>query len=176
MLEGRTYKHSLDEFKGKFWTVYKVGSFCSMYINYCHWPSLTNWLVCGCVVTVWWMCGHCVIPLWSLCDPLVVTVWSPCSHCVVPMWSPCGYRVVMWSPCDPHVVNVVTVVTCSQADWMVWPAAQYLNFYLLPPHLRVVYVAAVTGCWDGYLSYVKHKVPTLLANPLLNWCYVIKII
>ena len=105
-----------------------------------------------------------MVPLWSLCGHHVVTVWSPCDHRLVTVWT----LIPMWSPCDPHVVTVVTVVTCSQADWMVWPAAQYLNFYLLPPHLRVVYVAAVTGCWDGYLSYVKHKVPTLLANPLLN--------
>ena len=45
-------------------------------------------------------------------------------------------------------------------DWKVWPAAQVLNFYYVPPQLRVTYVASVTFLWTVYLSYMKHKVST----------------
>ncbi|XP_011405251.1 PREDICTED: mpv17-like protein 2 [Amphimedon queenslandica] len=44
-----------------------------------------------------------------------------------------------------------------KVDWQVWPAAQILNFYLIPPHFRVAYVASITFLWTVYLSYMKHK-------------------
>ena len=46
----------------------------------------------------------------------------------------------------------------TQADWALWPAAQALNFSVIPAQFRVLYVCGVTLCWNTFLSYYKHKV------------------
>lgn len=47
-------------------------------------------------------------------------------------------------------------VTIYMADLCVWPAAQFVNFYYLPPRFRVLYVSSLSLFWSIFLSCVKH--------------------
>lgn len=42
------------------------------------------------------------------------------------------------------------------AEWIVWPPAQFINFYLLPPRYRVLYDSIISLGYDIYTSYVNH--------------------
>ncbi|XP_012937993.1 mpv17-like protein 2 [Aplysia californica] len=44
-----------------------------------------------------------------------------------------------------------------KVDWMFWPAAQFVNFYLIPHRFRVFYVNFATLLWNTFLTYIKHK-------------------
>jgi protein Mpv17 len=45
------------------------------------------------------------------------------------------------------------------AEWVVWPPAQVINFYLLPTRFRVLYDNTVSLGYDIYTSYVAHEIP-----------------
>lgn len=46
------------------------------------------------------------------------------------------------------------------AEWIIWPPAQFINFYFLPTKFRVLYDNIISLGYDVYTSYVKHdKVP-----------------
>lgn len=42
-------------------------------------------------------------------------------------------------------------------DLCVWPAAQAVNFYVVPGQYRVAYVSFVALLWNIFLSYISHK-------------------
>lgn len=43
------------------------------------------------------------------------------------------------------------------AEWMVWPAAQFINFFWLPTRYRVFYDNCISLGYDVYTSQVKHS-------------------
>lgn len=43
-------------------------------------------------------------------------------------------------------------------DLAIFPAAQVLNFYYVPPALRLMYLNGVYLVWSVILSYLKHNV------------------
>ncbi|XP_047993264.1 mpv17-like protein 2 [Leguminivora glycinivorella] len=47
-------------------------------------------------------------------------------------------------------------VTLYQAEWVVWPPAQIINFYFLPTRYRVLYDNTISLGYDIYTSQVKH--------------------
>lgn len=42
------------------------------------------------------------------------------------------------------------------AEWVVWPPAQFINFYFLPTKFRVLYDNTISFGYDIYTSYVTH--------------------
>ena len=48
-------------------------------------------------------------------------------------------------------------VTLLLADWVIWPPAQMLNFFVIPPRFRVLYDNTVSLAFDWYYSYVKYR-------------------
>ena len=44
------------------------------------------------------------------------------------------------------------------AEWIIWPPAQFINFYYLPTRYRVLYDNLVSLVYDTYTSNVKHTV------------------
>ncbi|XP_070195464.1 mpv17-like protein 2 [Littorina saxatilis] len=47
--------------------------------------------------------------------------------------------------------------TIYMADCCLWPPAQFINFYFLPPRFRLIYISALSLVWNTYLSYIKHE-------------------
>lgn len=43
------------------------------------------------------------------------------------------------------------------ADWVVWPATKFINFYYLPPNYSAISVNFVTMMYNAYLSHVIHE-------------------
>ncbi|XP_075971147.1 mpv17-like protein 2 [Anticarsia gemmatalis] len=41
-------------------------------------------------------------------------------------------------------------------DCIYWPPIQFINFYYLPTHYRVVYINVATMIFNVFLSYMKH--------------------
>ncbi|XP_063363654.1 mpv17-like protein 2 isoform X1 [Cydia amplana] len=48
-------------------------------------------------------------------------------------------------------------VTLYQAEWVIWPPAQIINFYFLPTRYRVLYDNTISLGYDIYTSQVKHS-------------------
>lgn len=44
-----------------------------------------------------------------------------------------------------------------RAEWLVWPPAQFINFYFLPTRFRVLYDNTISLGYDVYTSQVKYN-------------------
>ncbi|XP_060519299.1 mpv17-like protein 2 [Cylas formicarius] len=44
------------------------------------------------------------------------------------------------------------------AEWMIWPPAQFLNFYVLSTKYRVLFDNLISLGYDVYTSHVKHTI------------------
>lgn len=44
-----------------------------------------------------------------------------------------------------------------KVNWLVWPAFQAVNFYLVPVHLRLLSVNVISIVWNCYMSLVLNK-------------------
>ncbi|KAN0031700.1 hypothetical protein ACTFIV_005565 [Dictyostelium citrinum] len=40
-------------------------------------------------------------------------------------------------------------------NWLIWPAAQIINFSLVPPNLRVLYSSIISIFWGMFLSHIS---------------------
>lgn len=52
-----------------------------------------------------------------------------------------------------------TLWPSMKANWTLWPAAQMINFTLVPKPFQMVYVNCVGIVWNSILSYIAHAQP-----------------
>ncbi|XP_064480285.1 protein Mpv17-like [Ornithodoros turicata] len=50
--------------------------------------------------------------------------------------------------------------TILKTAYMIWPAAQLVNFYIIPLHLRLLYSNSVAVIWNTYLSWKANRLET----------------
>ena len=43
------------------------------------------------------------------------------------------------------------------AEWVIWPPAQFINFYFLPTRYRVLYDNTISLLYDTYTSHVQNE-------------------
>lgn len=48
-------------------------------------------------------------------------------------------------------------VTLYIAEWVVWPPAQFINFYLIPSRFRILYDNIISFGYDIYYSSIKYR-------------------
>ena len=49
------------------------------------------------------------------------------------------------------------IVPALKANYMLWPAAQLVNFTFVPQRLAVLYVSGVSVVWNTYLCWMNAK-------------------
>jgi protein Mpv17 len=58
---------------------------------------------------------------------------------------------------DQKQFDPMKLVDINLNGLLVWPAANILNFYLVPPAYRIAYINSIGIFWNTYLSYVSNK-------------------
>ncbi|XP_064478818.1 protein Mpv17-like [Ornithodoros turicata] len=67
-----------------------------------------------------------------------------------------------WSEIKHKVkTDYIPVLT---ANYMLWPAAQMFNFYMVPLQYRVVYASGVAFLWNIYLSWKANRISARTDN------------
>eukprot|EP00761_Pharyngomonas_kirbyi_P004954 gb/GECH01004959.1/.p1 GENE.gb/GECH01004959.1/~~gb/GECH01004959.1/.p1 ORF type:complete len:250 (+),score=54.66 gb/GECH01004959.1/:1-750(+) len=72
-----------------------------------------------------------------------------------------------------HYRNIVSQLSVSFLptmimDWQVWPAANLVNFALIPQQHRVLYSNVVSLVWNAYLSSMAHDTPSSSSSSSLS--------
>ncbi|EDW40144.1 GL25076 [Drosophila persimilis] len=68
-----------------------------------------------------------------------------------------------WEEFQAEVMEKAVVL--YMAEWTVWPAAQFINFFLIKPRYRVFYDNSMSLGYDIYTSKVKYRKKPSLESP-----------
>merc|ERR1712110_604572 len=52
---------------------------------------------------------------------------------------------------------ILTYLPALKMNYYIWPAANYINFAMVPTHLRVLYVSSISVGWNAILSNITHQ-------------------
>ena len=59
--------------------------------------------------------------------------------------------IIAWSNLQNKFIQVYL------CDLILWPPAQMINFTLVPPRFRVLYVSVINLAWNTILSHFQHQ-------------------
>lgn len=100
----------------------------------------------------WWMPSRAVKVLAKkilvdqlVCSPIVIGLFLIITSCL---------EKKSWEKVVEE--NKGKGATLYTAEWLIWPPAQFVNFYFLPTKYRVLYDNTISLAFDCYFSRVKY--------------------
>lgn len=80
-----------------------------------------------------------------VCSPICISVFFVTLACL---------ESISWEETKNEIINKGQRLYL--AEWVVWPPAQLINFYVLPTRFRVLYDNTISLGYDIYTSYVRY--------------------